>query len=197
MKLLPKSLVDRAISLYSHLPYHGPDHPLVVVQEAYRLAGRPGVPSVDFEIVEAACLFHDALYEPMNKNNEYIASVVAFDELTKVGWSFDRSDAVARIVLDTESHKPDPFNLEACLVCDADLGGLAGSWDRFNEDYLLIQEEYCSAGVTPKQFSVGRGAFLEKVLESARASDLFFFPVELKERHEAVVRNIERYFSEQ
>lgn len=202
MATLTSKEIREGLALYEDLPYHGIHHPTLVMLDAqylYRAAARSAVGEIviDWEEVDGAILMHDAGYRPLNTGPET-------NEERSARWAdavFDeRSVSYVRrvqgLILETAEHTPPLTDLEACLVCDADMAGFAKPWHEFLASNNDIEAEYLGAGVTPEQYNPGRRAFLEGVLEKALAATLFSFPVAIAERNAQAVKNVTRLLSE-
>jgi predicted metal-dependent HD superfamily phosphohydrolase len=82
-----------------HRAYHNASHVLALVMLADEL-GLAEDPTIGFAI-----WFHDAIYKPMNQDNEERSAVLAADTLAKLGFDRSAQQRVARFVLATKSHQ--------------------------------------------------------------------------------------------
>jgi len=115
---------------------------------------------------ELAIWYHDIVYDPLQKNNE-IASVELFrkhSEILHIKTSVVKK--VEDLIMATEKHRLENYDLEACLFLDLDLLILASSSDRYKEYAQAIRKEFQS--FSDKDFYRGRLEFLQKILEKDR-----------------------------
>lgn len=182
-----------AYEAYPRLPYHCFNHALDVMAGARRLAlSVPAPIDVDWDVMDAAALFHDVVYVPGAKDNEALSATFAAqalrEEFTELGLQ-----KIALIILDTKDHQPHFANIESCLVSDADMAGFAAAPEVFDATNRRIDDEFLiHGGVDPIAYATGRRGFLETTLATARAGTLFHVPVDLQARHERAIANLER-----
>jgi predicted metal-dependent HD superfamily phosphohydrolase len=74
----------------------------------------------------------------------------------------ERVDEVARLVLLTAGHSPEPGDANGAVLCDADLSVLAGPPDAYAAYASAVREEY--AHLSDEEFTAGRIAVLERLL---------------------------------
>lgn len=111
-----------------------------------------------------AIWFHDAVYEPGNKDNEEDSADLAVQKLIAAGWTVERATVVADIVRDTKGHEPSTE--EAKKVLDLDLSTLAGSWEDYQRNGRNIREEFAS--LSDEEWNKGRGEWLRGMLDRER-----------------------------
>ncbi|CAN5746147.1 hypothetical protein BH24ACT6_BH24ACT6_18880 [soil metagenome] len=120
--------------------YHGLRHVTWVVRHVVTLCGE--VTANDIGAIVAAAFFHDIVYEPTRNDNEERSARVAAARLTDLGWPDDRVRTVARVVRVTQRHLPGDEDIDAMVLCDADLTVLGTS----PEDYVAytsgVRREY-------------------------------------------------------
>jgi predicted metal-dependent HD superfamily phosphohydrolase len=110
--------------------------------------------------VTLACWFHDAVYDPQRADNEQVSADLARAVLTSLRAP---ADAVARLVLLTATHDPDPSDHSGQLLCDADLAILATEPASYARYAIAVREEY--AHVPDDAFRAGRTAVLRGLLD--------------------------------
>ena len=123
--------------------------------------GRPGD-------VLWAVWFHDAIYDPLAKDNETKSA-----ELAAMFGASVRSCELIRLTARHGHLAPSDVDRDAALFLDCDtaiLGAEAGAFDAYD---AAIRDEYHA--VADAAFRAGRGAFLRGMLERPRLflSDLF------------------------
>lgn len=116
------------------------------------------------EVQVMAIWFHDAVYEPGNKDNEEDSADLAVQKLIAAGWPVERAQEVAEIIRDTKGHKPSTE--ESKKVLDLDLSTLGGSWEDYQRNGRNIREEYGS--MSDEDWNKGRGEWLREMLERER-----------------------------
>lgn len=131
---------------------------LAAAQEAVEAADRPAV--------ELAAWFHDAVYRPDRSENEERSAALAERALPELGIDDARTAEVARLVRLTITHDPAPGDANGELLCDADLGVLAGTAEQYAAYAAAVRAEY---GFVPDEaFRAGRAAVLRQLLELPR-----------------------------
>jgi predicted metal-dependent HD superfamily phosphohydrolase len=111
-----------------------------------------------------AIWFHDAVYEPGNKDNEDDSADLAVRKLIAAGWTVERATVVGDIVRDTKGHVPSSD--ESRKVLDLDLSTLGGSWEDYRRNGERIREEF--VGVSDEDWNRGRGEWLRGMLSRER-----------------------------
>ncbi|RPF22800.1 DUF4031 domain-containing protein [Myceligenerans xiligouense] len=115
-----------------------------------------------------ALWFHDAVHDGATPADEEASAALVHDLLGPLGGD---PDEIARLVLVTAGHAPDPDDLAGCLVSDADLailGSGSGDYVRYAHQ---VRAEY--AHVPDALFRQGRARVLESLLAT---DDLFRTP---------------------
>ena len=144
-----------------HRRYHGLAHLAAVLGLIGELSGA----ATDPDAVALAAWYHDISYDPERDDNEQVSA-----ERARVGLRGlvpeDRVDEVARLVLLTAGHDPEPGDANGAVLCDADLAVLAGPPDAYAAYASAIRAEY--GHLTDADFTAGRIAVLERLLALPR-----------------------------
>ncbi|MGX5846728.1 HD domain-containing protein [Mesorhizobium sp. PL10] len=145
----------------------------------------------DFEAVEAAIWFHDAIYDSKAKDNE--AQSAALAEKMLAGRADPvRLSRITAMILATATHQLPSFDdaaamRDASLFLDMDLSILGTAPDAFDDYERAVRQEY--AWVEEPMWRAGRSA----VLKSFLARDHIFHTEEFRRRFEPQARqNIAR-----
>jgi predicted metal-dependent HD superfamily phosphohydrolase len=163
-----------------HRQYHTVQHLVSVldVVDAYaRLARHP-------DLVRLAAWCHDAVYDPTagGSANERASAELGGRILGRIGLPAAAVDEVRRLVLLTAGHDVPPDDMDAALLCDADLAILASPPVEYDRYAAAIRLEY--AHVPDGAFRVGRAAVLDHLLGLPR----LFRTAPLAERWERPAR---------
>lgn len=134
---------------------------------------------VRFDEVELAIWFHDAVYDPLAKDNE--ASSAALFEQAAAGGQLD-IDKIARVremILATALHVPsdDPSTQ---LLLDLDLAVLGGDSQAYARYVRAVRQEY--AAVPDDAWRAGRPAVLKRFLERPTIYQTTYFRDRLEVR---------------
>ncbi|WP_454823517.1 DUF4031 domain-containing protein [Kocuria marina] len=141
-----------------HRVYHGPSHLLNVLEGIDRLTH--GAPSAELVL---AAWFHDAVYDRQAGQDERDSAELARQRLSGPEWPAAIGRRVAELVLVTVDHRPDPSDVDACRLVDADLSVLGGSENEYERYRTTVRREY--AHVPDEQFRAGRAEILRGLLE--------------------------------
>ena len=147
------------VAAYSepHRRYHGLAHLAAVLGLAAELAAAADDPAA----VALAAWYHDVAYDPARDDNEQVSA-----ERARVGLRglvpAERVDEVARLVLLTAGHSPEPGDANGAVLCDADLAVLAGPPDAYATYASAVRAEY--GHLPDEEFTAGRIAVLERLL---------------------------------
>ncbi len=140
-----------------HRRYHGLAHLAAVLGLVGELAGAAADPTA----VALAAWYHDVVYDPERDDNEQVSA-----DRARVGLRGlvpgERVDEVARLVLLTAGHSPEPGDVNGAVLCDADLAVLAGPPDAYAAYASAVRAEY--AHLSDEEFTAGRIAVLERLL---------------------------------
>ncbi|MGH1561762.1 HD domain-containing protein [Mumia sp. DW29H23] len=117
-----------------HREHHDTDHLAEVIRAVDSLASS----GLDFDVdaVHAAAWFHDAVYDVHRADNVERSAALAQHWL-----GAGEGDRVAEIVLATRDHVAPPGDLEAAVLCDADLSILGAAPDRYDRYARAIRTE--------------------------------------------------------
>jgi predicted metal-dependent HD superfamily phosphohydrolase len=140
-----------------HRHYHGLAHLAAVLGLVGELAGGAADPAA----VALAAWYHDAVYDPERDDNEQVSAERARAGLRGLVPD-ERVDEVARLVLLTAGHSPEPGDANGAVLCDADLAVLAGPPDAYAAYASAVREEY--GHLSDEEFTAGRIAVLEHLL---------------------------------
>ncbi|MFT3872862.1 MAG: hypothetical protein QM714_09490 [Nocardioides sp.] len=127
-----------------------------------------------------AAWFHDAVYDAAPGDEERSAKWATEALPPLVGATV--AAEVARLVLVTERHRPEPGDLDGAALTDADLAILATSAQRYEEYAAAVRREY--AHVSDTDFRAGRAAVLRELV----AKPALFHTAYAFERWEARAR---------
>ncbi|MFT4082148.1 MAG: hypothetical protein QM638_06150 [Nocardioides sp.] len=135
--------------------------------------------------VALAAYFHDAVYDG-ERDAEERSAVWAEQALT--GLVDDETVAeVARLVRLTETHDPEPDDLNGCVLSDADLAILAAGRERYDEYAAAVREEY--SHLSDHDFRVGRHHVLDQLIDR---ESLFSTPYARRDWEDEARANIAR-----
>jgi predicted metal-dependent HD superfamily phosphohydrolase len=138
--------------------YHTTDHLLAVLDQVDALADH----AADPDAVRLAAWFHDAVYRPDHSENEDRSAALATRALREAGVAEELTAEVARLVLLTIGHHPEPGDRNGEVLCDADLAVLGGTPERYAAYAAAVRAEY--AFVPEEAFRAGRAAILRQLL---------------------------------
>jgi len=161
----PRGVYSLLVEKYSepHRAYHTFSHISHCLRElvaAKELADAGSLPK-NFDAVELALYFHDAVYDPDRGDNE-AQSAEFFKKVMSDGLSEALIEKVVRLILATR-HTSVPKDDDAKLLLDVDLAILGAAPGEFDEYEQNIRKEYRS--VTKEAFNRGREAVLRMFLE--------------------------------
>ncbi|WP_435241171.1 HD domain-containing protein [Streptomyces cucumeris] len=144
--------------------YHTTDHLIAVLDRIDELLAHVAAP--DPAAVRLAAWFHDAVYLPERSTNEDRSARLAERALPEAGLPEARVEEVARLVRITADHDPAEGDLNAEVLCDADLAVLAGAPGDYAAYAAAVREEY---GFVPDDvFREGRANVLRQLLGLGR-----------------------------
>ncbi|PZR55494.1 DUF4031 domain-containing protein [Xylanimonas oleitrophica] len=176
-----------------HRVYHGRLHLAAALDALDTLLAETGTPAAQARTARLAVWFHDAVHEAGRADpgqaptdtrpsgdgsgdgndggsdeersaalaRHLLAPLVATGALTATD-----VEEVARLVLVTTDHAPDPDDLLGALVSDADLAVLGGTPARYSRYVHQVRAEY--GHVPDDLFRTGRAAVLEQLLALPR-----------------------------
>jgi predicted metal-dependent HD superfamily phosphohydrolase len=140
-----------------HRRYHDLGHLAAVLG----LVGELGGAAADPDAVRLAAWYHDAVYDPERTDNEQVSAERARAGLRGLVPD-ERIDEVARLVLLTAGHDPEPDDANGAVLADADLAVLAGPPDAYAAYASAVRAEY--GHLSDAEFTAGRVAILERLL---------------------------------
>jgi predicted metal-dependent HD superfamily phosphohydrolase len=140
-----------------HRRYHDLGHLAAVLG----LVGELGDAAADPDAVVLAAWYHDAVYDPHRMDNEQVSAERARAGLRGLVPD-ERVDEVARLVLLTAGHDPEPDDANGAVLSDADLAVLAGPPDAYAAYASAVRDEY--GHLSDEEFTAGRIAVLKRLL---------------------------------
>ncbi len=152
----------RARAAYSepHRCYHDERHLdscLAELDSVHDLAER------DCRLLRWAILWHDAVYEPGQRDNEQKSAELARFELTRCGVPEQDVAEVERLIRLTEFHRSDPGDELGRLIVSIDLAILGSDPDRYRQYAADVRTEY--AHVRDPLWRTGRALVLQRLLD--------------------------------
>lgn len=155
-QLLPTGCLTELLDRWQepHRHYHGLKHLKTGLQLLEQLvAGR-------LEFI--AFWFHDAVHTNTSPQDETASAELAHRLLT--GWlPAEQVAEVARLVMLTATHTPEPDDEAGARISDADLGALAEPWPQYCGNVAGIRAEL--PGLSAEQWRRGRAEFLTGFLK--------------------------------
>lgn len=165
-----------------HRHYHGQTHIAHCLSELDAVCNEIGNP----DMVELALWFHDAIYEPGEKNNE-LRSAELFLGYARGALPAPLVKEVYDAILAT-IHQHPPERNNARFVVDIDLSSFGLPWSEFMADCHALRKEQIH--IPDSGFYPGKRKFLHHLIER---SSIFTTP-SFQRRYEIAARaNIERY----
>jgi len=158
----------------SHRRYHDCGHLAYLLDEIERRSALIH----DAALLRFAAWFHDAIYDPLAKDNEARSADWAQRDLLRHGMEAERAEAIARLVHKTASHHAGEARPDEALFLDMDFSILGSDRQIYAIYADAIRAEY--AAVPDDAFRAGRVAFLKNVLTQPR-----MFRTEVYEREMA------------
>jgi predicted metal-dependent HD superfamily phosphohydrolase len=162
--------------------YHNWSHIDAMLRELDIARGEAEFADVAFDEVELAIFFHDAVYDPLAKDNE-ACSADLFREMSS-GSARMSTAGIARVcakILATAAHAPsrDPSTR---LLLDLDLGILGSDAAGYARYAAAVRKEY--AAVPDEAWQAGRPAVLRRFLQRERIykTEYFFGRLEVRAR---------------
>lgn len=120
----------------------------------------------DTGLLRLAAFFHDAVYDPLARDNELRSANWARHDLVWRGLAEDRAERLAALILKTAAHHAGEATLDEALFLDMDFSILGARRDVYERYADAIRFEY--AAVPDDAFRRGRAAFLKGVLAQPR-----------------------------
>ena len=162
--------VDALLLRYAqpHRHYHTATHVMFVLRHLHDIA-QQSKSQASPEVV-AAALYHDAIYDPTVDANEALSAVLAASDLAEIGWSAQRCDSVAAMIVATAGHTADPTAAveasDTAMLLDADLAILGAEPGAYQAYVNGVRSEY--AHVDDEQWRTGRSLVLQHFLDRPR-----------------------------
>jgi predicted metal-dependent HD superfamily phosphohydrolase len=160
-----------------HRYYHNKTHLSQCLQE---LRGVSRL-CADFDLVEMAIYFHDAIYDTHAHDNEERSA----DLFAQVAQTLEMGPEVIekgrRLILATK-HQHEPVDIDEQIIVDIDLAILGQPWERFEEYEKQIRQEY--EWVPEETFRSVRAGILKGFLEREH----IYATPEFRARYEARAR---------
>jgi predicted metal-dependent HD superfamily phosphohydrolase len=171
--LAGKVFADLA-SLYAedHRKYHNISH-------IDRMLGWLDATGERNDSVELAIWFHDAVYDPLGKDNEALSARYFTDHLGSYVTASLNED-VERLILATDASRPRTGREDENLIIDIDLSILGASPKDYAAYRVAIRSEY--SAVPEGKFTAGRAAILRRFLSQPIYSTGFFGQLESQAR---------------
>jgi predicted metal-dependent HD superfamily phosphohydrolase len=141
-----------------HRAYHDLAHLDEVLTRVDLLADE----AENVDAVRLAAWFHDAVYDPKASDNEERSAWLATTMLHRLQVPEPTVAQVARLVRVTATHEAADDDRDAAVLCDADLGVLAATPERYSTYVDGVRREY--AHVDDASFARGRAAVLRGLM---------------------------------
>lgn len=146
--------------------HHGVKHLVGVLEGVDQLAQETHNP----DLVRLAGWYHGVVFDTnMVRNHKRAAgenkpesALVAERHLTRLGIDPVRAARVKELILDLTRHDPDPRDLDACALCDADLAVLAVAPQRYKDYRECVRKEFAHLPV--RDYLEARIAIAAKLL---------------------------------
>ncbi len=134
--------------------------------------------------LEFAIWFHDAIYDPLSKENELKSKALAIESLQKMGASESLiSETAALVMVTAHGSKQDLNAPDADFMHDIDLEVLGQKWEDYRCYSIQIRSEY---RVVPNLlYKLGR----KKVLRQFLDSEFIYRTTQFRARYEVQARS--------
>lgn len=147
------------------------DRMITVVRKLIHLAKSP-------HTLQAAIFGHDIVYVPGSKTNEAESADVFGEMLRELQADEASIDETKRLIMITEKHRADEDDIDAKLIVGGDfeiLGSPQPVYDKYSIGGIYV-ENVLSGKVSPADYVVGRGGYLDDWTEKAHNNTLFPIP---------------------
>lgn len=139
--------------------------------EALLAAHPPERSPLDADVIRAAALFHDVIYDPRSSTNEADSASYARRCLAELGWARGKVERVGELIQATAAHvAPEDADghvaADAAVLLDADLAILGSSPAQYAAYVAGVRAEYDHVG--PEQWRLGRSTVLRSFLDRRR-----------------------------
>ncbi len=152
----------------SHRFYHTLAHILQVLETIEAQQKKAG----NFQAIQFAAWFHDAVYDPQASDNEEQSAAIATSRLALFQIPDAQITKISDLILCTKTHQAE--DQDAQILLDADLSILNAEPTQYWNYARSIRQEY--AWVPDEAYRVGRQAVLEKFLRRWEQGTLYFEP---------------------
>jgi predicted metal-dependent HD superfamily phosphohydrolase len=171
--------IDDVLVRYAepHRHYHTATHIMFVLRHLRDVSQASSV-RLTPEVV-AAALYHDAIYDTRAADNEERSAELATVDLAAIGWTPDRCDSVATLIVATAGHLADddladdiapPADAgaatDAAMLLDADLAILGSDPAAYQAYVNGVRAEY--RHIDDGEWRAGRTAVLQRFLDRRR-----------------------------
>jgi predicted metal-dependent HD superfamily phosphohydrolase len=174
-----ESLLTELVGCYATPRRHY--HDLAHVLDCLRKADEVYERLTEGRAVDAALLYHDAVYDATRSDNEERSAELAARSLAVMGEDASFIAIVRDLIMDTR-HVVSPASNDGRYVVDIDLSILGEPAERFDAYERAIRQEY--GHVTEEAFRAGRAKVLRAFLDRPRIYGTDFF----RDRYEATAR---------
>lgn len=178
--------------------YHTLDHVVGMVRQVRELRGsvqlgtlpEADLRGVDFDVLELAVWFHDAVYEVGADDNELRSADLAAGAARAMGFAEGQIEQLKELVTQS-AHRLPATTFAARLLCDIDLVLLGLPWEQFVAGMELIRRECAPMPKAADQFE--RAVMLRSFL----ARPAIFQTALYRDRFEVAAReNLARFIRE-
>ncbi len=155
---------DNLVAMYSqsHRYYHTLEH----IAEVLKVAGRLRKFAENPNAVMLAIWYHDAIYDPKQRDNEAKSADFAKNVLEVLGVPSPTIATVTDLILATAHGTPHEWNADVRVMLDADLAILGSGETRYLRYAADIRREY--AWVPNAEYATARVAVLDGFLARQR-----------------------------
>ena len=154
---------DRLIARYRepHRRYHTLAHVTDCLAQA---AASTDLTTSQRDLLETALWFHDAVYDPIRRDNEAASGRLAREELTADGATEDHVAEVERLIGLTAGHAATAGDVLGARMVSIDLSILGAAPAVYDSYVRGVRQEY--GHVPEKAWRAGRAAVLQRFLDS-------------------------------
>lgn len=124
----------------------------------------PDLMDSERQVLAYAIWWHDAVYDPLAKDNEARSAEMARRDLRDFDVSIHAREEVARLILLTAGHEVEEEDRLGEILVSIDLAILGAEPDAYDAYARAVREEY--AHVPDDAWKLGRPAVLKKFLEA-------------------------------
>lgn len=155
---------DHLVAMHSqsHRHYHNLEH----IAEVLKVAGRLRQFADNPNAVQLAVWYHDAIYDPKQRDNEAKSADFARNVLEQLGVSSPMIASATDLILATAHGTPHELTTDVRVLLDADLAILGSGETRYLRYAADIRREY--AWVPDAEYATARIAVLDGFLARQR-----------------------------